>query len=239
MNAIHSESPERLPYPVTINKRFCDLTGRIFGRLTVTGFSHRKPRNGGGFYYWWECRCACGATRKVKERSLLGGTQSCGCLRKELFWHRNTKHGQCGTPEYIAWQNMNERCRNPINPRYEIYGARGIKVCEAWQSFSVFLNDMGLRPSQNHSIERIDNNGGYEPKNCRWATDKEQMRNTRLTVRITHDGKTMCLTDWAELLGIKVATLKGRLMLGWTMDRAFTQPVRKHTVNRSKTLKAA
>lgn len=141
------------------------------------------------------------------------------------------KHGHCPTgekpsPTYRCWINMNSRCKYPKHGSYKYCGARGIRVCERWSDFASFLADMGERPSLKHSIDRINNNGNYEPGNCRWATRAEQHRNMRQTVNITIDGVTMCATDWAIAKGMSPATVLSRIyLLKWDPVMAVTTPL--------------
>ncbi len=123
------------------------------------------------------------------------------------------RHGLSGSKEYQVWVDMRNRCISPRCKNYINYGGRGITVCDRWSSFTSFLQDMGPRPSGRLSIERIDNERGYSPDNCRWATYREQLRNTRRTFFIEHDGRRMCVTDWAKELGISPNTIWGRLRL--------------------------
>lgn len=119
------------------------------------------------------------------------------------------------SPEYNAWKNMRRRCSTPSNPRFEQYGGRGIKICRAWDSFEQFLKDMGPRPSGKHTIERVNNDLGYTPENCVWATYKEQNRNYGRNHLVTIGGYTQCLTQWCEDLGVNRSTIFSRIHRGW------------------------
>lgn len=171
----------------------------------------------------WLCQCKCGTTKEVLSYSLKKGlSQSCGCLSKELTRQRGIKHGMTRTPEYHAWRNMKYRCCNPNHPEYKRYGARGILVCERWMnSFQDFIDDMGARPGDQYSIDRVDNNGNYEPGNCRWTTLKQQNRNTRKNVKVVYCGREMCIAEAAELSGIKPKTLWSRINLGFSGEDLF------------------
>lgn len=142
--------------------------------------------------------------------------------------HRHTVNRTRSTTHY-AWTNMIQRCTNPSRPDFAFYGGRGIKVCQQWrESFSVFLADMGERPAVGYSLDRFpDQNGDYEPGNCRWATKHQQMQNTRATRLITFAGKTMGMTAWARSLGITHSALQGRLRRGWPLEKVLMQPKRK------------
>ncbi len=144
---------------------------------------------------------------------------------------RNYRHGhkpQSGaSPEYITWNGMRARCHNPRNPNFVRYGARGIIVCDAWRtSFEKFLYDMGRKPSAFHSLERIDNNGNYEPSNCRWATATEQANNRRSSRVLRFNREERTLAEWSRLSGIGITTIHQRLKWGWSVERALTQPVK-------------
>jgi len=154
-----------------------ELIGKKFCRLTVMGFD-RISKHG---HTMWRCRCACGKETIVMSGDLTSGkSKSCGCLKKERAHEINTTHGMCGTPEYTAWQGMLKRCYNPNNTSYKNYGGRGISVHERWLRFENFYDDIGPKPSPDHSLDRIDNDGNYEPSNIRWATRTEQNRNQRI-----------------------------------------------------------
>lgn len=191
-----------------------DLTGQKFGKLTVMSFADmdRERRS------LWVCKCECGNIHVVKSNSLkTNHTKSCGCAN-----HRNYRHGMKNTPLYQAWKGMKTRCQNPNNPKYKDYGGRGIKVCDKWQIFQGFLEDMGPTHKPGLSIDRIDNDGNYEPGNCRWATRIEQQSNTRKNRFITYKGKTRTIAQWSRELNIKYQVLYSRLTLSdWPPEKAF------------------
>ncbi len=128
-------------------------------------------------------------------------------------------------PEQDAWRAMIARCYQKKNPRYLDYGGRGIKVCRRWRiSFDNFLRDMGSRPSKKHSLDRVDNDGDYKPSNCRWALPKEQLRNTRVSVKVTYKGKTLDVYAWSVITGITSHSIKARLLRGWSVEDTLTRP---------------
>jgi hypothetical protein len=226
--------------PVKTSKRRTgprDLQGQTFGRLTVLGPAKVEgPWKCVLYPDRWECACECGEVVVVVAKELFRqdnkATKSCGCLRRDNIARLRFVHGQSHkSREYVSWQHMLRRCDSPSRPGWENYGGRGIKVCERWrQSFVAFLEDMGPKPSPKHSLERIDNDGDYEPGNCRWATRVEQSRNRRSTRFIEYQGETLSLAEWADRLGISHAVLLGRLNKGgWSVERAFTEPVRKRS----------
>lgn len=193
-----------------------NLEGEKFGRLFVVGIIGKKKRQN-----LWECVCDCGNKKNVVTNMLTSGkVRSCGCLKKEV----NKKHGESTSPEYSVWRSMKQRCFNPKNPEYKNYGARGVTVCKEWfDSFDVFLSDMGYRPTPKHSLDRIDNNGNYESDNCRWATIKQQNSNKRQSVFINVFGEKLCLTEAANKYGVKPQTLKYRIFVrGDSPEKAVT-----------------
>lgn len=136
-------------------------------------------------------------------------------------------HGLSYQHEYRVWQTMRLRCTDPANPAFENYGGRGITVCERWlNSVQAFVDDMGPRPSPAHEIDRIDNDRGYEPDNCRWATRTENSRNRRSNRLLSHQGETLTLVEWCERLRLPRSTIQKRIDAGWPAERALTTPVR-------------
>lgn len=203
-----------------------NLTGQRFGRATVV----ERVASNRHWHTRWRMRCDCG-TEFLADTSNLrrGRTQSCGCHR---LGRPHERHGHAagngqprsqhrGSPEYRVWRNMRDRCLNPNDTAYPEYGGRGIRICERWSSFQAFLADMGPRPSLRHSIEREDVHGNYEPGNCRWAIQKEQMRNTRRSRYVTYRGKIMTVSEAVERSGTPYGRAMYRLQHGWTGDAVF------------------
>lgn len=187
------------------------LTGRRFGRWQVVGYSHRSGRCD----HRWLCRCDCGTERDVSAHSLRRGhSTSCGCYALEVRAENGRArfvHGLKRTPEYQAWSDMITRCENRNRPSWKDYGGRGIAICQRWRdSFVAFLSDMGNRPSQDHSLERKNTNGNYDPENCVWATKLEQSNNRRNNRILEVSGKTITLSQAAKILSIPYSTANSR-----------------------------
>jgi hypothetical protein len=139
----------------------------------------------------------------------------------------NSTHGQSKTRIYRVWRAMRTRCENKNCWNYERYGGRGVRVCKRWKKFANFIADMGDRPTSTHQIDRIDNEGDYCPENCRWVTGSENCRNRRSNRILNFRGKSLCVTDWAERIGMSAGTLIRRLYRGWSIERMLTTPVAK------------
>ena len=207
------------------------LEGQKFNRWTVISFSHVFKNAA-----HWVCKCECGTIRTVGIHSVKSGSsKSCGCYTPEQLdtaRQNATTHGYAGrkgrTAEYNIWVKLIGRCTQTNHKYWNDYGGRGILVCDRWRhSFPNFLADMGPMPSPKHSIDRYPNNdGNYEPNNCRWATDKEQARNKRSNLVWEFKGEKKCLSEWAEVLGIGWSTLRHRVVVkNWSIEKAFTTPV--------------
>lgn len=199
---------------------FKDLVGQRFGKLTVMSRSVFVG-NGKKPVTYWDCKCDCDQTTRVRSALLLNGnTKSCGCLARTTRF--KTKHSKSFSHEYRAWCGMKKRCSN-ADGSYHTYSQNGIKVCDEWiDSFETFYKDMGDAPSSKHTIDRIDNLKGYYKENCRWATSKEQNRNYSQNRLITYNGETMCVTEWAEKLSIPRHRIYQRLSMGWSTERVLT-----------------
>lgn len=208
------------------------VPGMRFGRRVVSGIPFRH-KNNGVVRRFVVSKCDCGTIEPVAVKNIIR-RQSCGCLNTETTAKRSLKHvfARVGkvTPEFRVWAGMLTRCSNPKVKAFERYGGRGIAVCDRWRnSFPTFLADMGPRPSPKHQIDRIDNDGNYCPKNCRWVMQDVQARNKSNARLISHAGKTLSLCEWAEETGITADAIYGRLKLGWSTEKALTTPLNKRT----------
>jgi hypothetical protein len=213
-----------------------DITGQVFGRLTAIRYlgCKRVGKVKRVIKYRWLCRCECGKEIVALSNSLqTGHTKSCKCLQKEF--PRNyekiavVKHGGAYLPECAVWNGMLNRCFNHESPQFPRYGGRGIKVCQRWRdSFPAFLEDMGNRPSSKHTIDRINNDGNYEPGNCRWATATEQANNRCNSFRFPYHGRQVTITEIAKELGLRQGVLWRRVnVMGMTLEEAVRVPSRE------------
>lgn len=202
------------------------LSGKtVFGDYVVVGEGKWHPKS-----RMVLCRCKCGTVKDVAADKLRSGRSKCCnlCAAKSERRITNLSHGMSRTSEYDAWSSMIERCTKPGSHNYEGYGARGIHVCDRWlHSFQDFFSDMGLRPTSDHSIDRVDNDGNYSPENCRWATRAEQQANRRVTRKVVVDGKEIPVSILEKEAGLARGVLSARLDMGWSLDRALSEPGRK------------
>ncbi len=208
------------PLPVSI--------GQIFDRWTV--IKGPIKRSSASRLYYYKCRCVCGYTSDVGSHALVHGlSKSCGCLTREAFVERLYTHGRSKTLEHVSWASMKSRCSNKNFDCYKKYGARGIRVCKRWTKFENFYADMGPRPSVDHSLDRVDNSGDYEPGNCRWATREQQARNRRSNINISAFGETLCLSEWCRRLGVSFFMARKRIKQGMEPILALTKPSTRKT----------
>lgn len=203
-----------------------DLTGHVIGKLVVV---QRAPNI--GKQPAWKCQCACGGEKIVAGMYLrTARVHDCGCGSAERRRAGRVRHGLTGAPEWATWKSMRERCVRPKAPAWEHYGGRGITVCERWlESFENFYADMGPRPD-GMTLDRIDNNGNYDPGNCRWATMEEQQNNRRSNVLVTLDGETKTLKQWATHFGVPYPVVKDRRSKG-VEGAALFAPLERRAYN--------
>lgn len=189
-----------------------DISGQKFNRLLAVGhFAGEK----------WTFKCDCGKEHIARGSSVRRGEiKSCGCLNDGAG---NRTHGMSYSSEYYAWWNMLNRCRNPKTNNYKYYGGRGIEVCKRWNVFANFIADMGKKPSNQHSLDRIDGDGNYEPSNCRWVTKKTQAFNRRNTVVAHVNGRDVSLKEACRIVGLNYGTVVSRINRnGWSVERALS-----------------
>lgn len=209
-----------------------NLVGERFGALTVIG---RGPNDSQGKTTWL-CKCDCGNVCTVSRGNLKSGqTKSCGCSTKYLLKISHTKHGLRYTSIYHVWNSMKDRCNNPRCHAYENYGGRGIKVCDEWQNDPKAFYDWAVSHGfkKGLSIDRIDNDKGYPPENCRWANTETQGNNRRSNRCINYLGETHTVKEWSEILKIDYADMKSRLRSGWSIEKIVSTPVNRHAKRRS------
>lgn len=204
--------------------KLIDLTGSRFGRLVVIGRYGRRGRS-----VAWLCKCDCGAEIVTRGDSLRkGATQSCGCIHKEQLQHRNYTHGLTHTRLHNIWGCMVQRCYNNKTPCYNLYGGRGITICDEWRNEFKSFYDWSISNgyADNLTIDRIDVNGNYSPDNCRWVTMKEQSNNRSTNRFLEYNGERHTISEWGELLGIDSETLSSRLRRGWSVEKTLTEEIK-------------
>ena len=228
MAEIDHSKPTDLP---KFDHRILDLRGKRFERLVVVSFAGRGKRNG----IIWNCECDCGNTCLASSTILRNSVtrnkkRSCGCLAIDVTRERSVTHGMRKSPAYSSWRSMKDRCLRESNPYYVRYGGRGITICDRWlNSFECFVADMGDRPGLEYSIDRIENEGNYEPGNCRWATRKEQSNNRRKAtprLLIEFNGESRTVDEWAKYLGVKPGTIHHRRWLGLSIENVLKRNTR-------------
>lgn len=207
-----------------------DLTNMKFGRLTVIKRAEDHITPAGHHSAQWLCKCECGNVKSISTTGLYyGKTKSCGCYNKEVASKRMTIHGKSYTRIHKIWDNMKARCYNQKNNRYQYYGGKGITVCDEWKnSFEEFyIWAMKNGYTDELTIDRKDINKKYEPDNCRWITNEEQANNKSNNRFITFKGQTHTLAQWEKITNIKRETIARRISLGWNIEKALTEPVRR------------
>ena len=202
-----------------------ELIGKKFGKLTVIELDHKEPYYLNGkiqhWKYYYRCICDCGKETIVNGSDIQSRhTQSCGCLQRVKTSKTNKTHGLSHTRIHNIWQGIKQRCLNPNRKIYKNYGGRGIQICNEWKTnFMSFYNwAMANGYNDTLSIDRINNDGDYEPSNCRWITQKEQNRNTSQNLLITYKGETHCRNEWAEILNVKSGTILSRYKRGLNLE---------------------
>ena len=210
--------------------RRVDITGDRFGRLVAISYvGYLKKQS------WWKCRCDCGKEKMVSLTLLRrGASQSCGCLQSEVAREvarrqgiKNRTHGESGKKLYSVWVGMMHRCYNKKHVSFQHYGGRGIGVWPAWHDYRKFADDVGVIPFDGAELDRVDNDGDYQPGNWRWASRSQQLNNTRVNRRLTFGGRTQSAAEWCRELGLNRNSLQGRLRLGWSDEAALSKPFRK------------
>ena len=212
--------------------KFEDKTGKRYGKLTVIS----RAENDKYGRARWRCKCDCGNEIVVDAGHLnQGNTKSCGCQNKFYTNNPQRTHGMTHTPEYTAWCDMKTRCYNPNSNRYKQYGGRGIKVCDRWlHSFENFFKDMGARPSNEYSLDRIDVDGNYEPNNCRWATEQQQANNKTTNRFLAYNNEEHTVSEWARIIGISPKLMQERISNGWTVEKCITYGKPKNNVLKAR-----
>lgn len=211
-----------------------DLTGMTFGRWKVVEYAGQNKQRSS----MWLCECQCEkhTQRVVLGKSLKNGTsKSCGCLKNELSSKR-AKHNSVGTRLYRIWRNMKERCYNPNNTYYKNYGERGITICDEWRDNFVEFQKWAISNGYQDdlTIDRINNNKGYEPNNCQWATRMEQSNNLKKNIILEYNEEKHTMAEWSRILNISYIALCHRIERGWSVERALSTPVQNKNKNHQK-----
>lgn len=214
--------------PSKLHHRTPDLVGSRFGSLTVQRSAHSDGKK-----RFWHFRCDCGkscvkAGADVTKEVKRGGTPNCGCLTKRLMSTNRKTHGMSKHPAYWVWRSMSDRCHLPTHQAYRNYGARGIRVCHRWRKFEAFWEDMGSTYRTGLTLDRINNNGDYNAKNCRWTTRREQGNNKRNNVYVRSRVGSLTVSQAAEFWGINESTLRYRIAKGWPHDKLMIPPSPKN-----------
>ena len=211
--------------------RMKDLTGCVFGNVTVVGFAGVFKRPDGDNTSAWNCRCSCGKVFVTRGACLIhGNTKSCGHLKAERAALLTHSHGMSAHPFYFMWNGMIQRCANTKHKYYQNYGGRGITVCERWLTFENFRDDMFATYKDGLSIDRVDNEIGYNKDNCKWSTRVEQANNTRSNLYLTIDGQKHTVAEWSRMSGINYQTITSRIIAGWLpKDCVFRIPFGGHS----------
>ena len=218
---------DRTPTTSVLSTPRRSLIGQRFGMLVVAELVDDRSPGAQRGHRNWRCICDCGGERMTTTGRLTSGWPACcGCRYTRKLHGHTSVHGK-DHPLYVVWRKMRERCYNPRHDKFRFYGARGITVCDQWRhDFAAFLADVGDRPTPEHSLDRIDGSKGYEPGNCRWATQTEQTRNTRRTHFVEFQGRTMSLAEAVEISGLPYRTVNARIKrLGWSTERALSVPI--------------
>lgn len=207
--------------------KFIDLTGKTFENLKVLKRAESRREKNGKLRTYWLCQCKCGNIIEVRADDLKEKKKkSCGCSSN---FTKGKYNGLSNTKIYTAWNHILQRCYNPKEKRYKNYGGRGIKICEEWKNDFMSFYNWAIKNGYQEglTIDRINNNGNYEPNNCRWVTDYIQRRNRTDSHYITIDNETKILTDWANTFNIKPNVVRNRIKLGWNEIDALKTPVRR------------
>lgn len=208
--------------------------GTVFSRLTVKSAAEPYRRINGSQSFQSNCECECGNSVIVRNDCLRGGvTKSCGCHRRDRGRAVLTTHGLSWHPLFTTWCLIIDRCTKPTCDAYPEYGGRGITISDAWKdSFLTFVEDMGPRPSKDHSVDRINNDGGYSKDNCRWATQEQQCNNKRTNRFITLYGLTLTATQWGRISLVDGPAISNRISSGWSEKRAVWTPIKRRPSQR-------